>query len=464
MKQLPRFAIVGHPNEGKSSIVATLSQDDTVAISPVPGETIQLQRFELKAGRQTIIEFVDTPGFQNPQSTLSWLKNHEDLGEARIARFIEKHQSDPDFHHDCELLKPVVDGAGILYVVDASRPITAIDRAEMEILRLTARPRMAIINPKTTETRFMDDWKLTFRQHFNSVRTFNAQAAEFVDRIELLEALKSIDQDWEPALNEAIELFRMDRKRSIERTSEAIMDHLEQALACQCSAFIEKESGVELEKRRLEDEYRRKLERSEGRFRDHVRDIYHIRRARFELPANSILREDLFSEKSWQALGLTQKQLVIAGALFGGGVGVAADLVAGGVTFGVFSGIGAMMGAGSAFWKGKDLARAKLNRMPLGGLKVTVGPNVSDQFPFVQLDRDLLYARMAANWAHARQESEVTVRVALDKSGPTSAWTQAQLKLVTRYVQAIRKDSAEAIESAAKDFKALLIEALETGS
>src|SRR5690606_1200042 len=69
MKEIPMFAIVGHPNEGKSSIVATLSQDDSIAISPVPGETTRVQRFDLKAGKETVIEFVDTPGFQNPQAT-----------------------------------------------------------------------------------------------------------------------------------------------------------------------------------------------------------------------------------------------------------------------------------------------------------------------------------------------------------------------------------------------------------
>ena len=36
---VPRFAVVGHPNKGKSSIVATLAEDDAVQISPLPGTT-----------------------------------------------------------------------------------------------------------------------------------------------------------------------------------------------------------------------------------------------------------------------------------------------------------------------------------------------------------------------------------------------------------------------------------------
>ncbi|HSL60856.1 MAG TPA: GTPase, partial [Desulfotignum sp.] len=30
---------MGHPNEGKSAVVSTLTEDDQVRVSPVPGET-----------------------------------------------------------------------------------------------------------------------------------------------------------------------------------------------------------------------------------------------------------------------------------------------------------------------------------------------------------------------------------------------------------------------------------------
>lgn len=460
MKSLPRFAIIGHPNEGKSSIVATLSQNDAVAISPLPGETIQQQRFDLKAGDKTIIEFVDTPGFQNPQATLAWFRENEELGDGRVQRFIESHEGDSDFHHDCELLRPLVDGAGILYVVDASRPMTAVDSAEMEILRLTARPRMAITNPKSGESRFLQTWKTAFRQSFNSVRTFNAQTARYLDRIELLEALKSIDQDWEPALSQAVELVRMDRQRSTERVAEAMVEHLEQSLRCSCSSFIENDSGVDIEKRTLEEKYRSKLEKIEKRFREQARDIYAVRRVAVELPENSVLAEDLFSERAWQALGLTQKQLAIAGAFLGAGLGVGADLAAGGITFGVFATLGAAIGAGSALWKGKDLARAKISQLPLGGLKVTVGPNVSDQFPFVQLDRFFLYAVFVSNWAHARQETSVQLGGDSEKEGLTSGWGQAELKVATRFVRAVKKGDGEDVEVSGRELKRVLVEAI----
>jgi hypothetical protein len=68
-----------------------------------------------------------------------------------LAAFIEAHRDDPAFRDDCELLGPVAAGAGVIFVVDGSRPLRHVDRAEMEILRLSGAPRMAVINCKEEE-------------------------------------------------------------------------------------------------------------------------------------------------------------------------------------------------------------------------------------------------------------------------------------------------------------------------
>ncbi|MEE3117103.1 MAG: GTPase, partial [Pseudomonadota bacterium] len=47
MTGAPMFAVVGHPNKGKSSVVATLSQNDAIAIALEPGTTRQRQAYPL---------------------------------------------------------------------------------------------------------------------------------------------------------------------------------------------------------------------------------------------------------------------------------------------------------------------------------------------------------------------------------------------------------------------------------
>jgi len=169
---IPEFAIVGHPNEGKSAVVSTLAEDDSVRVTPYPGETTVCQTFPVIIDGKEIIRFIDTPGFQSPRNTLAWMKNYRGADARMFPVYLETHAGDPDFKDDSRLLEPIVEGAGIIYVVDGSRPVRKVDLAEMEILRLTGRPRMAIINCKEDETAYLEQWKLEFRKHFNAVRVF----------------------------------------------------------------------------------------------------------------------------------------------------------------------------------------------------------------------------------------------------------------------------------------------------
>ena len=120
------FAIIGHPNEGKSSVLSTLAEDDSVRVSAIPGETVICQSFPVRIDGREIIRFVDTPGFQNPRQTLAWLQDYDGPEEDLIPAFIAAHEDDPDFHDDCELLRPVVEGAGVIFVVDGSRPLRQV--------------------------------------------------------------------------------------------------------------------------------------------------------------------------------------------------------------------------------------------------------------------------------------------------------------------------------------------------
>jgi GTPase Era involved in 16S rRNA processing len=133
--KIPAFAIVGHPNEGKSSVVSTLAEDDRVRISAFPGETVICESFPVKIDGVEMIRFIDTPGFQNPKRTLQWFKkNHVGMKDKLTRAFVDQHSTDPDMEQDCELLTPVAQGAGIIYVVDGSRPLRGVDEMEMEIL------------------------------------------------------------------------------------------------------------------------------------------------------------------------------------------------------------------------------------------------------------------------------------------------------------------------------------------
>ncbi|MGE0087213.1 MAG: GTPase/DUF3482 domain-containing protein [Desulfococcaceae bacterium] len=463
-RNVPEFAIVGHPNEGKSSVVSTLAEDDSVRVSPTPGETIVCQTFPVIIDGREIISFIDTPGFQNPIRTLEWMHAYQGTDELIVHVFREAHADDPEFRDDVELFSPIAKGAGIIYVVDGSRPLRKTDKAEMEVLRLTGRPRMAIINCKEDETEYIEQWKGEFRKYFNSVRMFNAHRATYAERIELLETLKSIDQDWQPALVQVISAFKKDWENRNLQTVDIICAMLADCLTYSVSKNFTEKTGEDVLRKRLQAEYNQAVEKMEKTAHQRIRKLFRHNIFNCELPAHSILHEDLFNEKTWQFLGLTRGQIITAAGLAGGAIGAALDVAAHGLTFGVFTAIGGLAGAGwAAFGGGKKLAKAKVKGINLGGQQIRVGPLDNIQFLYILLDRALIFYSHIINWAHGRRDYlpvPVLRKNETGKAGITSQWDDSSRRICTAFFSALRGNDEGAAEKARKEMKKMLGEAL----
>ena len=423
---VPVFAIVGHPNEGKSSALSTLAEDDSVRISPTPGETLVCQDFPVTVDGREIIRFIDTPGFQHPKEILLQLQRLQGETDRIIEEFRAKNTDTPGLKQDVELLLPLTRGAGIIYVVDGSRPVRNVDRAEMEILRLTGLPRMAILNSKEDSTDFLDQWKEEFRKTFNVFRVFNAHRATYAERIELLEALKHIDQDWQAILDTVIAAFKKDWVRRNLATAGIITGMLEKCLSHTVVKNLPEGADEVRLRAGMQQKYEKDIRDLEARALTKIRSLFKHNIFNYDLPEHSILHEDMFSESTWNFLGLTHKQQIVAAGLGGAGLGAVLDAAVGGVSFGVFSALGGLTGAGLAAFGEQNLARTKILGMPLGGREIHLGPVKNVQFLYVLLDRALIYYSHIINWAHGRRDYE-TGRSGLDpeiaRIGYTSQWS-----------------------------------------
>lgn len=461
------FAIVGHPNEGKSSVVSTLTEDDSISISPLPGETVTSRSFPVIINNKQIIRFIDTPGFQNPKQTENWMKNFEKsqnsvstgigltnlnstqlnnlngflYSNSNIAMaFCNAHKNNSEFKDEYELLTPISRGAGIIYVLDASRPIRNDDKAEMEILRMIGLPRMAIINCKNDDTIWLVQWKNQLRKYFNSVRVFNAHKATYAERIELLEGLKNIDQDWQPALVEVIKTFKDDWEHRNKMVSELIIEMLENIITFSLTKknfdkFNEKKNKLNLEKK-----YHQQICSIENKTHKKIRKLFKHNIFNYNFSDDSILKEGLFSEKTWQFLGLNSKQLAITAGIAGGSVGAVMDVAAAGLTFGVFSTIGSLMGAGSVLLGGKRIAKVKIKGIKLGGEQIQIGPCNNIQMLYILLDRVLIFYSHIINWAHGRRdysENNIIVNTDKEKYGITSHWDITTKKTCDKFFKEI---------------------------
>lgn len=460
----PEIAVIGHPNEGKSSVLSTLAEDDSIRVSPTPGETTECQTFPVIIDGREVLRFTDTPGFQNPGRVLSELRKLAESGSDCLAEFRRNCGDIKELHDDIELLLPVERGAGIIYVVDGSRPVRNVDRAEMEILRLTGRPRMAIINCKDDNFTHLASWKNEFRQNFNANRVFNAHRATYAERILLLEALQSIDQDWQPILAEVVTAFKKDWASRNSMTVDILLALLDDCLSYHLVSPTRPQDDTELLRQQLAHNYCQTIVSKEQEAHKKIRALFKHNIFQYQLPQHSILHEDLFDEKTWHLLGLTKKQLTLAGSLGGAALGAGLDLAAGGITFGVFTTLGGAAGALGALLGGEKLSKeANFLGIQLGGEQIQVGPNTNIALLFILINRTLLYYRHTINWAHGRRDydnNQQTSRLGAGSEGFTRNWPAGHLRTCKSYFSAITENNVGELQKLRQDLRVILEAAL----
>ncbi len=402
----PLFAIVGHPNKGKSSIVSTLAQDESVAISPIPGTTVDNRYYPMSVDGKTLYELVDTPGFQRARAAWEWMQKQpgSSVDHANIVRmFVEEHHDDARFAAECSLLTPILDGAGILYVVDGSRPFGEEYEAEMEILRWTGQPSLALIN-MISHTDYSEEWHNALGQYFRIVRVFDALTANFDKRIQLLLAFGQIREAWREPLEEAVRILRDEQQRQRKLSARVIAETISQMISCTRHRRLEgDEAGRELQDR-LRSEYKQELSTMEQQCRSKVERIYNHANLQRQESNFELLDKDLFARQTWVLFGLTQEQLITTGAVGGAATGGIIDLAVGGASLLLGAGIGAMIGGVSAWVTADRIADIKILGSPLGGQQLSIGPMRNINFPYVVLGRALLHHRMIEDRTHAHRD------------------------------------------------------------
>ncbi len=426
----------------RRSPLPCLAEDDSVRISDTPGETRECRSYPVIIDNRELLRFTDTPGFQNPGRVLAELQQRTEE-ENPLQSFRSAASSIAELHDDCELLEPVARGAGIIYVVDGSRPVRRVDRMEMEILRLTGKPRMAIINSKESESRYLDDWKMEFRKNFNASRTFNAHRATYAERILLLEALKAIEQDWQQTLGEVVEAIKRDWSSRNETSAAIITTLLQDALSLHLTREIESEEQLPARRDSLLERYKEQLAEREKKAHQQLRSLYKHNIFNYQLPPHSPLHTEILDERSWKLLGLTRTQVVLAGALGGAAAGLGLDAATLGHSFGIFAAVGGALGGLGAIWGGDSLTGSKkilgLPLPSLGGEQVQIGPAQDINLLFVLLNRSLLYYQHTINWAHGKRDYSQIPQQKKEREGFTSDWTTNKMKICQKFFASIQK-------------------------
>ena len=403
MSTSPVFAVVGHPNKGKSSIVSTLAHDDSVRIAAEPGTTTSCREYPMRVDGRIQYKLVDTPGFQRARRALAWMRERETtaMEHAAVVRaFVEAHRGTGAFDDECELLTPVLDGAGILYVVDGSLPYGPEYEAEMEILRWTGAPSMALINP-IGPADHVESWRAALLQYFKIVRVFDALEAPFEKRLELLRAFGQLREEWREPLARAVATLGEERGRVHRRVARAVAQMLAEMLSYSATQRLSIGADPTLHEATLEQAYKDALRDLEREGRRNVELVYGHRKVERNEGVVELLDQDLFSTDHWYFWGLNRRQLVATGAAGGAVLGGAIDVGVGGASMLLGTLVGATVGGATAWLSRGRLTRTRVLNLPLGGRLLRCGPTRDVNFPYVVLGRALYHHARVAGRSHA---------------------------------------------------------------
>lgn len=462
------LVVVGRANTGKSTLVATLTEDRSIRISDVPGTTTEARRLVVYANGQPVLAVIDTPGFEDAVGALKVLqslsKSVADRADA-VRQFVELAEREDTFVSERRLLKPVLDGGAILYVADAAYPWRKNFEAELEILRWTGQPRAGLVN-RTGEGDFSEDWRNALDQYFSIVRSISARDSSWEARLELLKDISSLRAEWRAPILGVVQQLEAQWYRRRQDTARTIASMMYAALTHTRKERVVRPDDLQADQFRLEQAFADDLRRIEEKSRHDVESIYGFRELRrrdgaaMEAPR---LDHDLFSKEVWDASGLSLGQLATAGAAGGALSGLLVDGMTGGATFGGGAVIGGLIGLGGALVVGRDqFAKATIERAGLSvpdalrrradaDRTIVVGPHKGPNFPWILLVRALGHWYAVEQRTHAQEHAlEVHVPVL-----PASAFeSEVRSKLTqlfrepTRRFPPMREATVESLEKA----------------
>jgi len=268
---------------------------------------------------------------------------------------------------------------------------------------------MALIN-RIDKSDYSQEWKRALSGYFQIIRTFNPMEMALDQHLAILESMAQLREEWTPQIKRSVERFREYYENMLQRSAKAITKLIYRALSHIERLPLKDEEATEGERERLALRYKDALRRLENETRRQIEQIWNHRNIKKEEEDLTFEEIDLFSKESASLFGLTRKELLITAATSGAAAGVGVDLMLGGSTLLLGTGIGALVGSVGALFAFNELSEIKILGQKLGRRYLEMGPVSNRNFPYILLGRILYYTIRIAHLSHAYR-GEVDLRM-----------------------------------------------------
>ncbi|MEP4076981.1 GTPase/DUF3482 domain-containing protein [Haloferula sp.] len=445
---IPTFCIVGQPNQGKTTLMATLTEDDKLARNEIPGTTKVATEYPVKIDGRKVMVFWDTPGFENSAEVQRWFELEGKVRKNPAADFISEFKENGQFSSECEIFKPVAAGAALVYIVDASQRVRTADKQQVDILRLCGNPRIAVIYSKDGKNQHLDAWRSLLDQDFNIRHEFNAHHANFTDRLELLRAIQVTRPEWKDSIAMAIKALEADWKKRQGEAAGQMVSLIKRLLDLKKTKTFDLEEDREETSKAVLEDLQSAVRKEEKKFRKRIRAIFKHTKDHWTMPA--ALSDDLFSEEVWNLLGMTKTQLTMVSTVAGAIIGGIIDAHTGGASFGIGTLIGGAIGGATGYLGAGRFAQLSypdqsfvpvwLRGRQVGGAKASARVHPKSKLIGILIDRSLLYTEQMVRRAHGREgEEKIEISIDLEKSALTRSWSKSEHKQLGRFIGQVAK-------------------------
>lgn len=345
-----QITVVGHTNTGKTSLLRTLTRDARFGeVSDRPGTTRHVEAARLLVNGKVVLELYDTPGIEEPIDLLALLEQQaanndsREAGPDRIQRFLASAPAKERFEQEAKVLRQLLRSDAAFYVLDARDPVLAKHRDELEILRLCGVPLLPLLNfvahPAARETAWRDSLA---GQGLHAIVRFDTVApAEDGERLlygklsSLLDSHKDVLDDLMRNHAEEAELRRQAAMEQIADLLVTVAALRQRVSTLDAHAL---EQGVQLLNSTVSSREHACVERLLSLYRFYPDDVESA-----ALPlVDGRWQVDVFDPVLLQTMGVRVGGGAAAGAAAGAGI----DLMAGGLTLGAATAIGALLGGG----------------------------------------------------------------------------------------------------------------------
>lgn len=377
------LSLIAHTNVGKTTLARTLLDRDVGEVRDEPHVTGTAERYTMiETGQGDVLELWDTPGFGDSARLARRLTTMDRPIAGLLAMTWDRFRDRALWSSQQAVANVRNEADVVLYLVNASElPADAgYVEPELRILEWIGKPVLALLNqagpPRAADVEAADvaRWQSALREHacIKGVLSLDAFARCFVQEGVLLrEVAHLVPQAKLPAFARLAAAWQAERNARFTRSMIAIASPIARAACDRVTLRDEGLRGAAIDLGRIVGISRSRPDRSKTRaarelsrhLDDAIREstdrliqIHHLSgRAADEVLAR--LADDVATDAPWSE----RKAAAVGGFVSGALTGLAADLAAGGLTFGagLLAGgiVGAMGGAGIA--RGVNLVRGK---------------------------------------------------------------------------------------------------------